>query len=742
MRKEVESQLLKLKEERVLPTNVVERWESLELTLSNSELFEVAQWLVRDNVFWWLALVSHILPQIAIHCGFLDLVSLIASQVRGDLAQASFINALITIGEKQPTVAKELYERIVTEFPSLLDYGGLLLGGAARADRSVRERVITEVTEKSGKECISFIRALRIAFDKADRIEPSVFSILHVLAESSDPDIKREVALAYFDFYVHNKQKSFEQLVRLSQSSHSSVRYTVANQLSIREFDIEHLLELVRILADDTDKFVLDQVTWTIATKCKAQTSFCMSIIKKWVDSGKYFEINSIDWALNEIGKTNLKHSLMMVKSWIEPKDFRIALVAPDILWRLGEYDVESLTNTLLQWLKKKRSRKVALEGIRKVLSERYMETMKQDTIVDVCYDSLYELAKVEGIDADRVSRRENVKIFKCCTLIDELERKRPSIDYILLFSNLERFPNIKGFIGSDWFEKMRDEQNVEHPLLMYLSSNLLMMEAIQSKLNDIRLISDKVKQELAIMQLKDSQESNAFLSYLDQNLSMISDTEPKVGELKRGLKDTDLFWQTVSEIDVISRLRRKYKVVIGPTIELKQERRVFKRNPDLMVTIGSSQTLIEVITPQMFRPLKYFHGAGIPNRLRSLVYTEFKEHFKGQKLERDVIIVVDVMRSEIDYYSAEGYLGGSFQITFRVDKTTGKVIDSFPSRADDAMSRLDPETRVIIGLILYRRITGTDGKIHISGRSFANESVTNENRRKVLTEIENALFG
>ena len=708
MRSEVKDQLLRLKEERVLPKSMVAQWESLGLVLTNDELMEAAQWLLHDNIFWWLSLISHILPRIASHPRFLALVYTIANQVKGDYAQGPFIDALVTIGESRPSLAEELHAKMVAESPTMSDYGGLLLGGAARADDRIREKILNESTGTSGNECISMIRALRVTFGRNEPVDSRVFSILRVLTEKGEAKIKREIALAYLDFYRCNKQESFRQLQKLSRSSDSDARYAISSQLSIRELDTEHLLGLVGILADDTESSVLDQVAQTLAIECACHTVFCLSIIKKWIDMGRYFHLRSITWTLNEIGKANLERSLLIVKGWNRERDYRLALLAPEILWSLGEHNVESLMETLLAWSREKSLRNVSLEGIRRVLSYRPMEG--QDKIVNMCFDSLYELAESEGLDADRASRRENVKIFKCCALIDEVKKDKVQIDHERVLSNLERFPDIRDFIGLDWFAEQRAESNVEHPLLTFLAR-------------------------------ESSITSDAFLSHLDLGLTLIDSREPHVGSLRHGLQDAEMFWQTVSEIDVISRLRGKYEVVIAPVVELEQEGRIFRRNPDLMVTIDPHQVLIEVITPQMFAPLKYFHSAGIPNRLRSKIYTEFKQHFKGQILEKDVVIIVDKGQSEIDYDSAEDYIGGSLQITFRVDKATGKVIDTFPSRADDSIDKLDPETRVILGLILYRRVTETDGSIHVSGLSFPNEPVMNESRRELFNAISNAFL-
>jgi len=57
-------------------------------------------------------------------------------------------------------------------------------------------------------------------------------------------------------------------------------------------------------------------------------------------------------------------------------------------------------------------------------------------------------------------------------------------------------------------------------------------------------------------------------------------------------------------------------------------------------------------------------------------------------------------------------------------------------------MHLLDPTTKSIIGLVLYKRVTSSDGRIHLQGRVFPNEFIMNEDRKVILSSINKALFG
>jgi len=710
----VEKIVNELEEKRLFGAKLVEYWISQNYALTNEQLVELVQFLSnKEYIFFWLELICYLLPSVFHSKHFVDIIDNIANKVRGDLAQGSFIDSLIEIGTLEPDLAIKTYEDIKKRYPHNLQYGALLLGGAGRVKADVIQTIIEEIPKKDGLECVALVRAIRVIFSESMSIDSNIFHMLSSLIVNKNDDVKREVSLAYFDFYNHDKEESFNQLKKLIQINNHHIKYTIANMLSMKDLDHKHFRGLISLLSEDTNNAILTLVARAIAIKNKGDTEYSLAIIKKCIDADKYFDINNLKWVLNEIGNANLLSSLNTVKKWFTPKSFRLFVYGSDILWALGEHNVETLTSFLLTWLGENHEIRFPLEGIRTILSKRYEIDHDQDDIVDLCYSALSEFAHLKGIEINRVTKQYNQKIFKCTVLIDELQKDKPIINYQVLLLNLERYKNIYQFFGQNWFKKKISESEKEHPIFILLSR-----------------------------EFKQNSYHNSFLTYLDTNLQYFNLTESRIGSIRRGLRSAVSFWYTISEVDVIAKLRQMYKVQIEPIVEREHDGKIIKSRPDLMVTINSNDLLIEVISPDMYAPLKFFHSAGIPDRLRSKIYTEFQEHFQGKIFEFDVVIFVDISDSEIDYYSAENYLKGSYQFTMRLDKATRKVIATFPSRAKDAMHLLDPETKSIIGLILYKRITGSDGKIHLKGRVFPNEFVMNDVRRHILYEIKESFFG
>jgi hypothetical protein len=140
-----------------------------------------------------------------------------------------------------------------------------------------------------------------------------------------------------------------------------------------------------------------------------------------------------------------------------------------------------------------------------------------------------------------------------------------------------------------------------------------------------------------------------------------------------------------------------------------------------------------------MFGPLRYFHGASIPNRVRGKITEEIKSHFKGMKIQKDVIIIMDFGSSEIRYSNIQNYVEGEPQFVLRVNRVTNEVVETFNQRGNP-MAELDSDTRIVIGIIGYARVVGSDSKIHLKGRKFLNPHALDKS--KILENITQALLG
>jgi hypothetical protein len=354
------------------------------------------------------------------------------------------------------------------------------------------------------------------------------------------------------------------------------------------------------------------------------------------------------------------------------------------------------------KWSKKDDSfQKITLKTMREVLSVSYQKE-NEPKLVDECFSILEGMARVTNIDFKTVIRGEQEKIFQCFRIIEELECDRKELDFDKIERNFKNYPHINQFLGDDWFRQKRMENNKIHPLLINLTYDL----------------SD------------DNKRPQALLSHINEMLGIISGNTNKVRSLRAGLKNEDQFSQTVSEIEVISAFINKWPIEIEPDIDGKKL--------DVKVEITGTDLLLEVINPEMFKPLRFFRSMrGIPNRASNKIYDEFKAHLENSQFQGNapIVIVIDIGRSEIDYDFVEDYLMGTLQLTMIFDKEKKEVVETYSSRARDSMHDLTGEMDVISAVICYKTAFGSDGKLHFQGRIIPNKYAKNP-LSPLLTEI------
>lgn len=176
-----------------------------------------------------------------------------------------------------------------------------------------------------------------------------------------------------------------------------------------------------------------------------------------------------------------------------------------------------------------------------------------------------------------------------------------------------------------------------------------------------------------------------------------------------------------MSEIEVIGRLRPHLPLTISEAAPITSDAGTPKR-PDIGIVVLGFPIHIEVITPGIAAVLRYLGGGGIPNRLVGMILSEFNKHLKGLADDRGALIVVDVSHSEIDYMSAYSAMSGSLALGMIWDTEKGQVIAEYPTRGKDAISLIEPTTRKILGLIVYKKTLTKEGCVILPGKFVPNQ--------------------
>lgn len=463
-----------------------------------------------------------------------------------------------------------------------------------------------------------------------------------------------------------------------------------------------------------------------------------LNTIKYWILNGKYLDVHDIDYSIREIGKGNLSRSIAEIVSWISDEDKKkyLEFYIPIVLKEVSSSDYLTLLRSIETWWEKnERFKKIAIETMRKVLTEMYPPNGEKVAIVNSYLKILEVIANKENLNVDVLVDGESEKLFQCMLIIDELRGVHKKLEFDLITKNLETYPAIRDFLGQKWFESFKGKGKKDHPLLAILSSELdetklnVTLTAFQAETNNLRkyLLSLKIRQIVTPM---------AYLSYLDEMIKIIVSKSQKLKNLKDGIRNTSMFFDTFSEIEAIYSFIQDYAVEIGPELKGKKLDLKIGLNPDIFV---------EVISPDMFKPLKYLDGKtmGIRNRARGKILDELEHHFKDVDAlgETPWVIIVDLSRSEISDDFIEDALTGSEQFTWFLKKENGQVVGQSLSRTNDSVHDINSAIDILSAVICYKTNLGTDGKFHREGKIVANSHAKNPLSEELNGKMRKQLF-
>jgi hypothetical protein len=172
---------------------------------------------------------------------------------------------------------------------------------------------------------------------------------------------------------------------------------------------------------------------------------------------------------------------------------------------------------------------------------------------------------------------------------------------------------------------------------------------------------------------------------------------------LKDGLRNPEQFYQTVSEVEVIGRLRKAMiHVEIHPRIDAAESGR--SRRLDAKADMLGRDVYIEVATPETYLPLELVRAAiGLPNRAVNIILDKVKDQFADAAELRGnpVVMVMNTTRSDINAYEIRDALYGQLKLSFLVERETGKLVAEDFIREMNAISDKTPAGRILSGVLV-----------------------------------------
>lgn len=735
---------------RIYLQEALDRYKERIDQLNHEDTLELVNQIVENGkIFHYLEIVGYSLRKIASpENNFFNILITVIKKIGGDMAGYLLLNQLVEVGVDNPELGLQIYKKAKElKNPKLLLACRWIFAGVGKKNFALACDIVSEDIEASEPELrICSLSAIRIAFANglaSDWME-AVFSLLESKKDDPDQGVKKELLNTYITFYSYAKEPCLSSILYLCKKD-DQLNIDASNLLMHKELATAHYLKMIEFLSSSQDKFVIEMVllsfySWAKKEIIEPELQIIYELLKRF----SYFDIRQIEEALKELGKVDQETCLKHLYCWQEKANPKLKFQLPKIAVAFARSDFNKLVDTFTQILFDEKKEWFIFETSRYLLQEIFERSSEgknpspsDERTISNLLEKLKDLARTKGLNAEAIANREHLSIYKCLILIEVMNSVVLNIDFTVIGHNLDFYPNIRDFLGEKWLRKMQREQNKTHPLLVYLADSMMDPAILEHKTQEVMALEGTAR-KIEAYRLADSMRNRSLLIHLESEICLIKGNS-FLRSIKAGLREEQQFWKVFSEIDVLSRLSQTFSLQIGPPLEIQENYKTRIKHPDFGLTFDGKDTYIEVISPEMFPPLRYFHNAGIPNRVRGKITDEIKHHFKGMKTPKDVLIIVDLASSELRYDSIQDYVQGELQFVFKMNVATHDAEGVFTQRGEP-MTIKDEHTKIIIGIIGYSRVVGTDDKIHLKGRQFLNPQ--SENKSEVLERVTKALLG
>lgn len=646
------------------------------------------------------------------------------------------LSKLVELYDKDHVAAEFVYKKlfdIIDEKNAIAI--GYIIGGMGHTNPKKLFKIIDTSTQ-SNPHKIAFLFGLQIASEK-QKLPRKFLDFIIAGTKSDNPRVKQIAinTLVWRFSSVKKIQKIVKNLAKKDDYNKILIAQVAGSLRSNERYVMDLLLECSK--TDNAN--VADAVALSLGRLAPKFPTECLSILKKWTRNTKFSHRSYTDWFIEEIGKGDIEKIESFALDWINSeKNYIITnFHLPDIICSIYENREEDLIKLLKKLdYKKYRMPTLILKILEKYLSEGYKKTHRTDFFVSECNRLLMDISSHQSLDA-QLDASINNPVIQTLALIHAIEVKEKRPDVQLAIKNLDNFSNIVSFLGKKTLVDLI-KQKPKHPLVWYLANAHVTKSQISRKLNKVKKAKGDLQKSFILRSARELAYPFSMLADIDASLFMIGKNEQGRSRIKDGLLDAHDFYQTLIELNVVSRLKKKYSVLMQPKLG--------KNFLDAKADVENQDCLIEIYSPKEDIRLEHVRTAhGMDNKAKKSILSKINSQIKsaaGQNLP--VVLVIDKTHGrsmgEEDIIDS---LYGSLQFTWVTDKKTGKLIRSYASRASDSISKASPYGNLVSAVVLLsREFDGNDFRIKLYGKIFPNPNALVPLSENIIKKIEEVLFG
>lgn len=712
-KKKILNEIKNLNVDSQFKKNVDDLCNENSINLSYKDKIEVLMELTRGDIFTNIHFIGNsIIPLASDDDHFVNLIFVVYEKIKNDLVQGPLTNSLISIGEKNPSLGIQIAKKIINKNNDFVFLAGYLLGGSGRTLPSETWNILDDlIKSNNSKSRMGVILAIRIMY-AGKQIDEKIVDLLIQSSSDPDNDVQYQVLEAFFDFYEKEPSKFNEHIFKLVNLN-ERLKITLANRLWIKPLSNSHdMIKMLEFLYASKTPGTMEPIFYALTRLVDKYPDEIMAIVQNDLKNGGS-PFGTLGYLLQELGKVNLEKSLEIVGKWINLQDQLLNFHIPRVVVELfHQQDRTKLIPFIEKWLQAYSNEiDLILKIHNHVLSNEFKSTTDEKFLTQ-SFKLLSDLAKQNGLKSDLLVRNEDNLVLKCSILIHAIQYYSKDLNFEVIFDNLNHFQFIAKLLDQDWLERMESEKNRTHLLLRILERKFPSPEKLDKIIHEISMSKDEKEKLWHEYRYETVLYDLLFLLNLDFNLKKLEKNGYDIiSHFKKKIKNEEQVAATLSEINFIAPFSDQFKIQIDPQI--------INKKADVLLEIDSEKVYVEIISPDMFKPLELLEGVmqGTPNRIKGKILSEYKDQlFELSKSDYPVILVVDTSRSEIHPEEIEDALFGAIQYTFLMDSKTGESKGGYSSRQDNSIHQSEPGTSTISAVICFKPQLHNDLQFHNVG--------------------------
>jgi UDP-2,3-diacylglucosamine pyrophosphatase LpxH len=261
-----------------------------EKELSQHDRLLLLNALADDEVFHWLDYIAESIPLVATDKYlFYGLIKKVIKEVRSDMAQGNFVNALIDLGLQKPDLSIKVYNALVESArkEQFMHHAGLLLGGIGRAKKEEARRFIQKQLDAAFRdyEKAAFIVATQVMLEAEKELDAEAQKFYSEILEkvttpSQNQTVRAQSVLLAVVYYQKDPGRTTQYLDRtFEEPTYDLVVRSLIDRLWIKGIgDLQKEWEYVHRASTLELSHVGDSISHFLANKHKTNPNLAFEI--------------------------------------------------------------------------------------------------------------------------------------------------------------------------------------------------------------------------------------------------------------------------------------------------------------------------------------------------------------------------------------------------------------------------------------------------------------------------------